>query len=102
MTERERTVKAYLKRMESNEFVSERMRLAREEVGLGMVKAVEKGKANQGRLGVFWHTQGSGKSFAMIFLSQKVLRRGMFLKQLRLQEFYPQKIPRRLFLYVIL
>ena len=27
-----------------------------------------------GRLGVFWHTQGSGKSYSMIFLSQKVFR----------------------------
>lgn len=26
-------------------------------------------------LGVFWHTQGSGKSFSMVFLSQKILRR---------------------------
>lgn len=29
----------------------------------------------QGKLGVFWHTQGSGKSFSMIFFSQKVLRK---------------------------
>lgn len=29
----------------------------------------------QGRLGVFWHTQGSGKSVSMIFFSQKVLRK---------------------------
>lgn len=28
-----------------------------------------------GRLGVFWHTQGSGKSYSMVWLSQKVLRR---------------------------
>lgn len=28
-----------------------------------------------GRLGVFWHTQGSGKSYSMIFFSQKVLRK---------------------------
>ena len=32
-------------------------------------------KANQGRLGVFWHTQGSGKIFSMLFFSQKVLRK---------------------------
>lgn len=32
-------------------------------------------KDNQGRLGVFWHTQGSGKSFSMIFFSQKILRK---------------------------
>lgn len=31
-------------------------------------------KANDGKLGVFWHTQGSGKSYSMVYLSQKVLR----------------------------
>lgn len=30
--------------------------------------------SNQGKLGVFWHTQGSGKSISMIFFAQKVLR----------------------------
>ncbi len=29
----------------------------------------------EGRLGVFWHTQGSGKSFSMVFFAQKVLRK---------------------------
>ena len=38
------------------------------------VQAVGNLKANQGRLGVFWHTQGSGKSYSMVFFSQKVLR----------------------------
>ncbi len=28
-----------------------------------------------GRLGVFWHTQGSGKSFSMIFFAMKIFRR---------------------------
>jgi type I restriction enzyme R subunit len=28
-----------------------------------------------GRLGVFWHTQGSGKTVSMMFLSQKILRK---------------------------
>lgn len=28
-----------------------------------------------GKLGVFWHTQGSGKSYSMVFISQKVLRK---------------------------
>lgn len=32
-------------------------------------------KQRKGRLGVFWHTQGSGKSISMIFFSQKVLRK---------------------------
>jgi len=26
-------------------------------------------------MGVFWHTQGSGKSISMMFLSQKILRK---------------------------
>jgi len=39
------------------------------------IAAVEKIRDNQGRLGVFWHTQGSGKSYSMVFFSQKVLRR---------------------------
>lgn len=30
---------------------------------------------HQGRLGVFWHTQGSGKSFSMIFYARKVFRK---------------------------
>lgn len=29
----------------------------------------------EGKLGIFWHTQGSGKSFSMIFLMKKILRR---------------------------
>src|ERR1035437_231612 len=37
--------------------------------------AVEEIKANQGKLGVFWHTPGSGKSFSMVFFSQKVHRK---------------------------
>ncbi len=32
-------------------------------------------KKLEGKLGVFWHTQGSGKSYSMVFLSQKVLRK---------------------------
>ena len=30
---------------------------------------------HDGKLGVFWHTQGSGKSFSMIFFVQKILRK---------------------------
>ncbi|MBM4431901.1 MAG: type I restriction endonuclease subunit R, partial [Chloroflexi bacterium] len=32
-------------------------------------------KRHRGQLGVFWHTQGSGKSISMIFFAQKVLRK---------------------------
>lgn len=39
------------------------------------IRGVEHTKANQGRLGVFWHTQGSGKSFSMIFFTEKILRK---------------------------
>ena len=39
------------------------------------LKALAEIKRRQGRLGVFWHTQGSGKSISMIFFSQKVLRK---------------------------
>ncbi|MCB0532016.1 MAG: type I restriction endonuclease subunit R [Saprospiraceae bacterium] len=31
--------------------------------------------SNKGKLGVFWHTQGSGKSFSMIFFARKVFRK---------------------------
>ena len=44
---------------------------------LGVNNAIEELrhiKVNQGKLGVFWHTQGSGKSISMIFFAQKVLR----------------------------
>jgi type I restriction enzyme R subunit len=40
-----------------------------------VVAALNQIQENQGRLGVFWHTQGSGKSFSMAFFSQKVLRK---------------------------
>lgn len=39
------------------------------------VKAYKDRKLNEGKLGVFWHTQGSGKSFSMLFLSQKIRRK---------------------------
>lgn len=29
----------------------------------------------KGKLGVFWHTQGSGKSYSMVFICQKILRK---------------------------
>ena len=44
---------------------------------LGVNSAIEELRhieSNQGKLGVFWHTQGSGKSISMIFFAQKVLR----------------------------
>ena len=39
------------------------------------VKALQGMELNQGKLGVFWHTQGAGKSISMVFFAQKVLRK---------------------------
>ena len=39
------------------------------------VAAVRKIQKNKGKLGVFWHTQGSGKSFSMVFFCQYIMRR---------------------------
>jgi type I restriction enzyme R subunit len=39
------------------------------------IAAVQRLKENRGKLGVFWHTQGSGKSYSMVFFSLKVLRK---------------------------
>ncbi len=52
--------------------------LARNHQFLGVneaVKAYEARKLNDGKLGVFWHTQGSGKSYSMLFLAQKIRRK---------------------------
>jgi type I restriction enzyme R subunit len=38
------------------------------------IEAVGQIRGKHGQLGVFWHTQGAGKSLSMIFFSQKVLR----------------------------
>ena len=39
------------------------------------IRALRDERTRAGRLGVFWHTQGSGKSLSMLFFTQKVLRR---------------------------
>ena len=52
--------------------------LARNHQYLGVneaVKAYAARKLNNGKLGVFWHTQGSGKSYSMVFLAQKIRRK---------------------------
>jgi hypothetical protein len=40
-----------------------------------VMRALRDERTRDGRLGVFWHTQGSGKSLSMLFFTQKVLRR---------------------------
>ena len=52
--------------------------LARNHQYLGVneaVKAYAQRQLREGKLGVFWHTQGSGKSYSMLFLSQKIRRK---------------------------
>lgn len=52
--------------------------LARNHQYLGVNQAFDKYKDRQileGKIGVFWHTQGSGKSYSMLFLSEKIHRK---------------------------
>jgi len=44
-------------------------------VNNAIASMLEARKLGHGRAGVFWQTQGSGKSFSMVFFSQKVLRK---------------------------
>lgn len=39
-----------------------------------VISSKERPEGEAGRLGVFWHTQGSGKSLSMVFFCQKILR----------------------------
>lgn len=39
------------------------------------IAALRNKETNKGKLGVFWHTQGSGKSYSMIFFSKKIHRK---------------------------
>lgn len=51
---------------------------ARNHQYLGVNEALESYRARQlknGKLGVFWHTQGSGKSYSMVFFAQKIRRK---------------------------
>ena len=41
----------------------------------GPISIVERAHPDLGRLGVFWHTQGSGKSYSMAFFAEKVRRK---------------------------
>jgi type I restriction enzyme R subunit len=41
----------------------------------GPVNIIERAHPDLGKLGVFWHTQGSGKSYSMAFFAEKVRRK---------------------------
>lgn len=52
--------------------------LARNHQFLGVnraIQAVRERKERQGKLGVFWHTQGAGKSYSMVMFTRKVHRK---------------------------
>jgi type I restriction enzyme R subunit len=52
--------------------------IARNHQLLGVNRAIDavlKREGRQGRLGVFWHTQGAGKSYSMVFFTRKVHRK---------------------------
>lgn len=52
--------------------------MARNHQFIGVNRVIDKARSIdelQSRLGVFWHTQGSGKSYSMVFLCQKILRK---------------------------
>jgi len=52
--------------------------LARNHQFLGVnraIEAVRDRKSRDGKLGVFWHTQGSGKSYSMVLFTRKVHRK---------------------------
>ncbi len=50
--------------------------LAKNHQFLGVNRAVEALRfSTDGRIGVFWHTQGSGKSYSMVFFAEKVFRK---------------------------
>jgi type I restriction enzyme, R subunit len=45
---------------------------------IGVNKVIDQAKSIdelKGKLGVFWHTQGSGKSYSMVFIGQKIHRK---------------------------
>lgn len=45
---------------------------------IGVNKVIDKAKSIdelRGKLGVFWHTQGSGKSYSIVFITQKIHRK---------------------------
>lgn len=39
------------------------------------IEAVKNREERQGKLGVFWHTQGSGKSYSIVFFARKIHRK---------------------------
>ena len=58
-----------------NEAIPIRAEAASPFIPEGPVDIIERAHPDLGRLGVFWHTQGSGKSYSMAFFAEKVRRK---------------------------
>ena len=58
-----------------NESAAGRAEAASPFIPEGPVEIIERAHPDLGRLGVFWHTQGSGKSYSMAFFAEKVRRK---------------------------
>ena len=58
-----------------NQEVPDRAAAASPFIPEGPIDIIERAHPDLGRLGVFWHTQGSGKSYSMEFFSEKVRRK---------------------------
>ncbi|MDA4846145.1 type I restriction endonuclease subunit R [Hoeflea poritis] len=53
-------------------------KIAQNHQKIGVNRAIanlDKREENDGKIGVFWHTQGSGKSLSMVFFARKALRK---------------------------
>ena len=80
---RHRVIQLPLERRESSQGPRRRSRADTEApvpglpsfIPVGPVNIIERAHPDLGRLGVFWHTQGSGKSYSMAFFAEKVRRK---------------------------
>jgi type I restriction enzyme R subunit len=64
-----------LSRSSTGEVLAAAEPLASPYIPEGPVSIIERAHPDLGRLGVFWHTQGSGKSYSMAFFAEKVRRK---------------------------
>ena len=46
-----------------------------------------------GKIGVFWHTQGSGKSLSMVFYAHQLVQRDVYKRQVFADTFYDDQHP---------
>jgi type I restriction enzyme R subunit len=69
-----RSIPARAERLAAEQFEINRALLTKDEP-VPDLPLIERAHPDLGRLGVFWHTQGSGKSYSMAFFTEKVRRK---------------------------